>query len=308
MKLFSNLFFSDLDYSIYESYNYICESIGIFKDCDKIVSTIINKIQDINDYDNELTIQSSDIKELTNDFFNKIIIIFDKTKKPDKKPKASCKEGGYDEDIQKIDTIYIKLFINHFDISNVNFLNELLTHELTHSWDWYIVSKNFNYNKYKGKDADTYKLKTQKMTGKIVVKTTEDQFRAWKYIQSLLGNHNETPSKENIIKYEEFAKSMKDIFYYLIKTEENAFISALEPGLHGKSFKNIKDAINYLNNNSQPYKAYKILYHFANDDDGKNLKELKFSDTLIKKIQKETNRVWKKIINHVYHACEKHIK
>ena len=119
------------------------ESLGLFKGCKEIVNYVLDL-----DLNKNYEINSSDIPNLTIKFFDKLILNIGNNKSNNVNGEY---EIGYlldENDIEfeekrwnKDKSIFNFITINLFNIDNANEseIAEILTHELTHAWDDYIL-------------------------------------------------------------------------------------------------------------------------------------------------------------------------
>lgn len=282
--------------------SYTFESLGIFKDCKKIINYIVDNI--LNIYKKETSIDS---EKISNDlFFNKLNLYFDINNK-------NIIEGSYkigfenDEDNIKYDLDrwnndnkkfnFIEITVYNFDDPNsewqVDDLAEILTHELTHAWDDYILRLEGTSSLRNKKLSNDFNKELNNLREKILLDS--------------IFNFD----KNERDKYKEYLNKdiplLKDVLYYLDKNEQNAYISQLNQVLKNKKFENTKDLVNYLNNKSVTYYNYKVLFElFHNDEYINKLIELGLKKSSINKLKKQSHEAWNKIVNHLYHILEDH--
>lgn len=153
---------------------------------------------------------------------------------------------------------------------------DLIIHELDHAYDDYIQYKN---------NGTTYQYKYIKSNYKIFDKHKGD---------------------------DEFTELVRAINYIFIKFETHAYISQIK-GEIDKTFNNISEAYDFIEKNSNTWKQLKIVknnaeYILQNKEYLNNYCEVYKSITntqksnikIIKELENNLNKYWKKIINHVY--------
>ena len=266
---------------------YTFESLGIFNCCREIVDYVISDLEKYIEEKNVI-IDSNDIKDLNNKYFKKLNIVF-------KEDKSNTIHGeyltGYLDDSNdalensrwdKENNIFnfINIVLYNCDILYINEVAEILTHELIHSWDDYILhSKSFSSLRNKTIDYDEYKKSFDEL-------------------------------KRNLYKNDNTIKNINFIdrlLYYLNKFEMNAYIGQLSTELGNNKYDDIKDVVKAIQNNSI-YKTYKLIYTVAFIDDGKWLVDNGATKSQVNKIKKLVKQAYNKIINHSYLACEDHLK
>lgn len=280
------------------------ESLGLFNGCKEIVNYIIDNIEDF--YKKKsISIKFEDINGLTNHYFDELILKFSKD---NEYGIHGGYEIGYSED-NKNDEYektrwnneknifnFIKITLYNCDISNENDIAEILTHELMHSWDDYVLHIN-SYDSLRYRNM-TNSLKKEFEEIKRNIKN--------KKIMCLLSF--------DFDKMSEYSNKLKDfdfiekLIYYLDKFEINAYVAQINQILRNKHFDNVKDAIKYIVNESASYYNYKCIYDLAFAENGNTFVEHGASESQLKKIQKLASKAWRKIVNHTYHICVNNIE
>lgn len=277
------------------------ESLGIFKGCKSIVNYIVDNIENI--YANK-TINASDISNEL--FFDKLNLTFDKNSDVEINGEYKI---GYEDD-SKNDDYDSKRWnndkqkFNFIDITVYNFddpksehqvddLAEILTHELTHAWDDYILRTKGNSslrNKHLSNDlSNELEVLRQKILMDSIFKY--DKSERDKYKEYL---NNDIPDLETLI-------------YYLDKNEQTAYISQLNQVLKNKKFEKTEDLVKYLNDKSVTYYNYKTIFMLFHDEEYTNrLIEIGLRKSSVNKLKKQSNKAWNKIVNHLYHILEEH--
>ena len=286
------------------SHYYTFESIGLFKGCKEIINYIIDNIKDI--YKDKTSIDSSKISD--NLFFDKLNLSFEFNKEEDSEINGEYKIGYKDDSIN--DEYDLKRWnnekqkFNFIDITIYNFddvesewqlddLAEMLTHEVKHAWDDYILHKQGNTSLRNKHLSNDFTKELESLRQNILMDSI------FKY------------DKKERDKYKDYLNIdipyLKDIIYYLDKNEQNAYISQLNQVLKNKKFEDTKDLIKYLNKNSNTYYNYKTIFELFHDDEYINkLIYLGLKKSSINKLKKKSHEAWNKIVNHLYHILEEH--
>ena len=111
---------------------------------------------------------------------------------------------------------------------------------------------------------------------------------------------------------DEFTKLVKAINYIFIKFETHAYITQIR-GEINKKFNNISEAYDFIEKNSYTWKQLKIVknnaeYILQNKNYLNKYCEVyksitntqKSNNKIIKELENNLNKYWKKVINHVY--------
>lgn len=146
-------------------------------------------------------------------------------------------------------------------------LRELLYHEFKHMWDDYISITKKGY------------------------------FLSDKVKKSLSYKLN----KNNI------TDTIKELTYYSEDYEISAYIAQINGLFNGKKFDSVKDAFDEIIKKSSVYNNYKYLYAMVNTDEYLDKLKQYMNDKDINKCKRNINNAWKKIINHTYIICSKHL-
>lgn len=263
----------------YKVYGNVFEEHGIFSKSREFASFISKFIENfiVDDKDHNIMFLCKEIPELRNDFFNILYVNFDDNFDPNTK-------GEYDylcSDEKFIGNKfeYVTISINkNIDRKKIY---QTIQHELNHFY----------------KDLNKHKNKAGSLEDEIV-KTN---------FGSLNGDENDS----------DFEKFVKDILYFLDKTEAQAYIAEFDGILGDEKFKNIQNGFNKIYES----KLYKDIKNFAilmetNDD----LLNKKLCDTyrniykanttdekILKMLRKKWNVFWKKFTNHIYQCVCDHV-
>ena len=283
---------------------YTFESLGLFKDCKIIVNYIIDNIKDLYKQETNIKIDSSKISN--NLFFDNINLYFSKNIK-------DVIEGQYkigyknDDDNEEYDLKkwninnqkfnFIDIIIYNFDDPRsewqVDDLAEILTHELTHAWDDYILHKEGNSSLRNKKLSNNFNKELKEINDKLLL---DSIFKFDKNERDLYKTY-----------LDKDMPLLKKIIYYLEKTEQNAYISQLNQILKNKKFEETKDLVKYLNDKCVTYYNYKTIFElFHNEEYINKLIELGLKKSSINKLKKKSHEAWNKIVNHLYHILEDH--
>ena len=283
---------------------YTFESLGLFKDCKIIVNYIIDNIKDLYKQETNIKIDSSKISN--NLFFDNINLYFTKNIKDviEGEYKIGYKNDDDNEEYdlkkwninnQKFD--FIDIIIYNFDDPSsewqVDDLAEILTHELTHVWDDYILHKEGNSSLRNKKISNNFNKELKEINDKLLL---DSIFKFDKNERDLYKTY-----------LDKDMPLLKKIIYYLEKTEQNAYISQLNQFLKNKKFEETKDLVKYLNDKCVTYYNYKTIFElFHNEEYINKLIELGLKKSSINKLKKKSHEVWNKIVNHLYHILEDH--
>lgn len=272
------------------------ESLGLFKECDKIVDYILSL-----DLSKSQIIKSSDIKGLTNVFFDELRLNIDHSNN------ANI-HGGYEvgykfdenqikfeeERWNKTKSIFNFITINLYNVdgANENDIAEILTHELTHAWDDYMLHIK-SYSSIRNRDLSN-RLKNE---FEEIRKNISNE-KVWAILSNDIEKANEIQQRQDY-----FENYIQLLIYYLDKFEITAYIAQINASIKNKNFKDIESIIKYIKDNCPTYKNYKYIYDVAfNDTDNEFLKN-GASKSQLNRIRKLANIAWKKIINHTYLIC-----
>lgn len=273
------------------------ESLGLFNGCKEIVNYIIDHI---NDNESKLEIYSNNIKSLTNKYFNKLILIKDSNSQKsingfyqsgyiDDNKNSEYDEQRWNKEKQIFNFISITLF--NIDNSSENEIAEILTHELIHSWDDYILHLKSN-SSLRNKSNSSLKKEFDKILENIRNK------KVWCILSGDYEKSKEIEQKEN-----EFESYILQLIYYLKHFEINAYIGQINAILRNKKFESINEAVDYIIKKSPSYNNYKYIYDIAFNDNDNLFIKYGASKSQLNQIRKLSNNAWKKIINHTYHIC-----
>ncbi len=275
------------------------ESIGLFAGCKDIVKTVADNLNELLKK-GEYTIKSKDIHALKNKFFDELYLYFNKV---DNNTNGEYKIGYGDDNKQdNYETIrwnaqekkfnFIEITINY---SVLNEIPEMLTHELTHAWDDYILHVKGNTSLRNKHVNDNI----QNMLGDLKKSLNRDLRFA-----KLLSN---TDEEIELTKISSNVDTIKQIIYYLNDFESKAYISQIN-SIFTHDFENIHQAIDFVSKHSATYYNYKEIYRASISNDFDELfKNVSFTDNEIERFKKRAKNIWKKIINHTYHICAEHV-
>ena len=272
------------------------ESLGLFKGCNTIVDYVLNL-----DLSKNHIIKSSDIKGLTNIFFDEFRLNIGHNHQ-------DTANGGYEigynfEENQvefeekrwnKEKNIFNFITINLYNIDDAseNDIAEILTHELTHAWDDYILHTK-SYSSLRNKN-----LSNQLKNEFEEIRKNISNEKVWAILASDRKKANELQKKQDY-----FENYIQLLIYYLDKFEIKAYTSQINASIKNKKFKDIESIIKYIKDNCPTYVNYKHIYDVAfNDNDNVFIKN-GATQTQLNKIRKLANVAWKKIINHTYLIC-----
>ena len=294
-------------YVIHRGFNetlnyYTFESLGIFKGCKNIVNYIIKNYNN----DKELHINVNDINGLPNKFFDKINVYFASN---DIEGINGSYTAGYDDDEENEkyqnnrwnDNLkifnFIDIYIYNYNNIDESALAEILTHELMHAWDDWMLRKNG----YSLRDKTLIKNKSNEE----ILDTVSDTIKLLGIRAVLDDDHEEL---NNIKENAKYIEHLKLLFYYLDKFEINSFIAQMNGSLYNKKFNDIKQCLEYIKEKSPAYYNHKIIYEFLHNERCVNiLKSIGVPNKLINKYKSISDKTIKKIVNHMYLICADHI-
>ena len=291
----SNIYYAFNKENISEYFTF--ESLGLFDGCKEIVNYILDNINDLIK-DDSVIINSKGISNKC--FFETIELSF-------KNDKSAIIHGEYEigyqldnnhKDYESKKWNKDKQIFNFIKINCYNFKNgsdneiaEILTHELIHAWDDYILHKK-SYNSLRDKNLNN-KLKKE-------FNEIKQNLKNEKIFCIINGEHDKAKDISN--KLNDFS-FIEQLIYYLDKFEINAYIGQINQILRKRKFKTIKDSLDYIINNSVTYHNYKYIYELAFIDNDNIFIENGATKEQLNKIRKLISKAWKKIINHTYHIC-----
>ena len=254
----------------------LLEGSGLYKGCYELAKYIDNKV--FNSNENKIIINTNELK-FQNIFAKEIILNINRN--------SSEEYTGYIF-ANKLNLKYnenrwlVKENLFKFIEIELNFNNktksviDLIIHELDHAYD--------DYQQYKN-NGTTYQ---------------------YKYIKS---NYKLFDTHKND---DEFTKLVKAINYIFIKFETHAYITQIR-GEINKKFNNISEAYDFIEKNSNTWKQLKIVknnaeYILQNKSYLNKYCEVyksitntqKSNNKIIKELENNLNKYWKKVINHVY--------
>lgn len=282
---------------------YTFESLGIFNGCKNIVNYIIKNYNN----NKELHINVSDIKNLPNKFFDEINVYFSSNEiegingsyiagYDDDKENEKYQESRWNDNLKIFNFIDIQIY--NYDNIDESALAEILTHELTHAWDDWILRKNG----YSFRDKTLIKNKSNEEILNKVANTIKALG-----IRAVLDNDYE--ELNNIKEKKKYVGHLKLLFYYLDKFEINSFIAQMNGSLYNKKFNDIKQCMTYIKEKSPVYYNHKIIYEFLHNERCVDiLKSIGVSNKLLNKYKSISDKAIKKIINHMYLICADHIE
>lgn len=277
------------------------ESLGLFKGCKEIVDYIMSNIEEL--YANKSNIiKYEDIDGLNNHYFDELKLVF-ADEKTNKEPHGEY-EIGYIED-EKNDIYeksrwdadrqvfnFIKITMYNFSLVNENDIAEILTHELVHSWDDYMLHIN-SFDSLRDRKVSSNSIENE---FKKIKRNIKD-----KKVMCLVSfDFDKMKEYDNKLKTFSF---VENLIYYLDKFEINAYIAQINQILRGKHFTNVNDAVKCIIDESPSYSNYKCIYDLAYANDGNVFLEHGASKSQLAKIQKLASKAWRKIVNHTYHIC-----
>ena len=279
---------------------YINESIGLFAGCDDIVKYIEDNLNKIIS-DGEYTVNSKDISNLSIKFFDELYLYFKHT---DLQTNGEYVIGYGDDNkqdnyealkwnIEDKKFNFIEININYNDIDTIP---EILTHELTHAWDDYILHKKNTSLRNKGL-ADNYTYMLNDLSHEL----KNDIGRA-----TILGH---TDNARELNRISNNVNTIKTIVYYINNFEVHAYIAQINGMLYNMMFTDIKEAIDYVTKKSSSFDNYKNIYNLMQTHKMADaLSEISFTSNEIQRFKKKSTDIWKKVINHTYLICAEHVK
>lgn len=272
--------------------NFVFESTGLFPKCQLIINYIDDHIEDLKNDRDEWIIKSSDIDK--NIFFDELRIHF---------IKGNNFYGEYEIGDEATDEIkwddrrkkfnFIDIDIYGFVNESKNELLELLTHELQHAWDDYILRAN-----------------GASLRDKHIVNDFNDMLDE---LQRNLQQEISMAEDETIQKkYQQYIDRdipyFRQALYYLDRFEGSAYIAQINQLMNGKKFKDPISAMQYIKDKSCTYNNYKILYELFNDKRcSRRLTDIGFKTSAINKYIKISQKIWGKVVNHTYHIILQHL-
>lgn len=253
-------------------------------------------------------INASDIKGLlSNKFFDEINVYFGSNEKAgingsyvsgyeDDKKNEKYQERRWNDNLKIFNFIDVQIY--NYDNIDESALAEILTHELTHAWDDWILRKNG----YSFRDKTLIKNKSNEEILNKVAKTIKESG-----IRAILDDDYE--ELNDIKEKKTYVGHLKLLFYYLDKFEINSFIAQMNGSLYNKKFNDIKQCLTYIKEKSPAYYNYKIIYEFLHNDRCVDiLKSIGVSNKLLNKYKSISDKAIKKIVNHMYLICVDHIE
>lgn len=254
----------------------LLEGSGLYKGCYELAKYIDQKV--FNSNESKIIIKTNKLK-FQNIFTKEIILNINRHSSEEYAGyvfanKLNC---NYNEDRWLEKENLFKFIEIELDFSNkTKSVIDLIIHELDHAYDDYIQYKN---------NGTTYQYKYIKSNYKIFDKHKGD---------------------------DEFTELVRAINYIFIKFETHAYISQIN-GEINKTFNNISEAYDFIEKNSNTWKQLKIVknnaeYILQNKEYSNNYCEVYKSITntqksnikIIKELENNLNKYWKKVINHVY--------
>lgn len=254
----------------------LLEGSGLYKGCYELAKYIDNKV--FNSNENKIIINTSELK-FQNIFSKEIILNINRNSSEEYAGYIFANKLNlkYNEDRWLVKENLFKFIEIELNFNNkTKSVIDLIIHELDHAYD--------DYQQYKN-NGTTYQ---------------------YKYIKSnynLFDTHKED---------DEFTKLVKAINYIFIKFETHAYITQIR-GEINKKFNNISEAYDFIEKNSYTWKQLKIVknnaeYILQNKNYLNNYCEVyksitntqKSNNKIIKELENNLNKYWKKVINHVY--------
>lgn len=284
---------------------YTFESLGLFKGCKELVAYIIDDLKlsqvDFSKYDS--LDNCLEIDTPSDCFTKQIRLSFSKQSDKNAFTNAEYIYGFIDEkkDLEyekkrwngrTFNFINIKFTINEKDLYN-NSLAELLTHELVHAWWDYIIRTKFK------KKKTSYRIQYDKYDLRHEFDDLRNALLKVQKSAKDVESYRDASIKLQVI------DAVNDVLYRLNKFEIESYVAQLNGALHGKKFDHIEDAIEEIKKTST-YQNYEYIYNIAVVHNCVGLKEY-CDENLCKKLKYLANKVWKRIINHLYHICADHI-
>ena len=254
----------------------LLEGSGLYKGCYELAKYIDNKV--FNSNENKIIINTNELK-FQNIFAKEIILNINRNSSEEYACYIFANKLNlkYNEDRWLVKENLFKFIEIELNFSNkTKSVIDLIIHELDHAYD--------DYQQYKN-NGTTYK---------------------YKYIKSnykLFDTHKDD---------DEFTKLVKAINYIFIKFETHAYITQIR-GEINKKFNNISEAYDFIEKNSYTWMQLKIVknnaeYILQNKNYLNNYCEVyksianiqKSNNKIIKELENNLNKYWKKVINYVY--------
>ena len=254
----------------------LLEGSGLYKGCYELAKYIDNKV--FNSNENKIIINTSELK-FQNIFAKEIILNINRNSSEEYAGYVFANKFNlkYNEDRWLVKENLFKFIEIELNFNNkTKSVIDLIIHELDHAYD--------DYQQYKN-NGTTYQ---------------------YKYIKSnykLFDTHKDD---------DEFTKLVKAINYIFIKFETHAYITQIR-GEINKKFNNISEAYDFIEKNSYTWSQLKIVknnaeYILQNKNYLNNYCEIykiitntqKSNNKIIKELENNLNKYWKKVINHVY--------
>lgn len=254
----------------------LLEGSALYKGCYELAKYIDNKV--FNSNENKIIINTSELK-FQNIFAKEIILNINRNSSEEYAGYIFANKLNlkYNEDRWLVKENLFKFIEIELNFNNkTKSVIDLIIHELDHAYD--------DYQQYKN-NGTTYQ---------------------YKYIKSnykLFDTHKED---------DEFTKLVKAINYIFIKFETHAYITQIR-GEINKKFNNISEAYDFIEKNSYTWKQLKIVknnteYILQNNNYLNKYCEVyksitniqKSNNKIIKELENNLNKYWKKVINHVY--------
>lgn len=254
----------------------LLEGSGLYKGCYELAKYIDNKV--FNSNENKIIINTNELK-FQNIFAKEIILNINRNSSEEYAGYIFANKFNlkYNENRWLVKENLFKFIEIELNFNNkTKSIIDLIIHELDHAYD--------DYQQYKN-NGTTYQ---------------------YKYIKSnykLFDTHKDD---------DEFTKLVKAINYIFIKFETHAYITQIR-GEINKKFNNISEAYDFIEKNSNTWKQLKIVknnaeYILQNKNYLNNYCEVyksiantqKSNNKIIKELENNLNKYWKKVINHVY--------
>ena len=254
----------------------LLEGSGLYKGCYELAKYIDNKV--FNSNENKIIIYTNELK-FQNIFAKEIILNINRNSSEEYAGYIFANKLNlkYNEDRWLVKENLFKFIEIELNFSNkTKSVIDLIIHELDNAYD--------DYQQYKN-NGTTYQ---------------------YKYIKSnykLFDTHKDD---------DEFTKLVKAINYIFIKFETHAYITQIK-GEINKKFNNISEAYDFIEKNSYTWMQLKIVknnaeYILQNKKYLNNYCEVyksitntqKSNNKIIKELENNLNKYWKKVINHVY--------
>ena len=255
----------------------LLEGSGLYKGCYELAKYIDNKV--FNSNENKIIINTNELK-FQNIFAKEIILNINRNSSEEYAGYIFANKLNlkYNEDRWLVKENLFKFIEIELNFNNkTKSVIDLIIHELDHAYD--------DYQQYKN-NGTTYQ---------------------YKYIKSnykLFDTHKDD---------DEFTKLVKAINYIFIKFETHAYITQIRVEINNKKFNNISEAYDFIEKNSHTWTQLKIVknnaeYILQNKNYLNNYCEVyksitnmqKSNNKIIKELENNLNKYWKKVINHVY--------